>query len=295
MKEYILGTDWWDDCDDVVAVRILAKAHKAGEINLKAIAINVCDKYSVPSLDGYLNLEQVQNIPIGIDREAIDFEGVPTYQKYLEKYAVSYRSNQDAEEGVRLYRRILAESTQKIEIIEIGYLHILANVLKSTSDDISEKSGMELIEEKVSKIWVMAGKWDENGGIENNFARNARSRTAAEEFCRLCPVAVTFLGFEVGADVITGDTLDKDDFLHRAMCEHGFGNGRNSWDPMLVELAITGDENKAGYDIVKGTARVDKNTGANYFKKSEKGNHQFVIRKYPSDYYKEKINSMIRI
>ena len=54
MKGYILGTDWWDDCDDVVAVRILAKAHKEGIINLKAIAINVCNEYSVASLDGYL-------------------------------------------------------------------------------------------------------------------------------------------------------------------------------------------------------------------------------------------------
>ena len=293
MKEYILGTDWWDDCDDVVAVRILARAHKEGRINLKAIAINVYNEYSVPSLDGFLQLENVQNIPIGIYREATDFEGVPTYQKYLKQYAESYRSNKDAEDGVRLYRRIMANSEQKLEIMEIGYLQILANVLKSNPDDISDKSGVELVKEKVSKIWVMAGKWDEDGGVENNFARNARARVAAEEFCKLCPVPVTFLGFEIGADVITGDELEKEDFLYRAMCEHGFENGRNSWDPMLVELAITGDEAKAGYNVVKGTARVDKFTGANFFERSESGMHQFVVRKHPVDYYKEKINLLL--
>lgn len=293
MKGYILGTDWWDDCDDVVAVRILARAHKEGRINLKAIAINVCNEYSVASLDGYLQLENVQNIPIGLDQEAIDFEGKPTYQRYLKEYATNYHSNEDAEDGIRLYRRIMAASEEKLEIVEIGYLQILANVLKSDPDDISDKSGEELVKEKVSKIWVMAGKWDESGGVENNFARNARSRVAAEELCRLCPVPITFLGFEVGADVITGDALDKDDFLYRAMCEWGAQNGRNSWDPMLVELAITGDEALAGYGTVKGIARVDKVTGANFFEQSESGQHQFVVRNYPSDYYKEKINLLL--
>lgn len=293
MKECILGTDWWDDCDDVVAVRILARAHKEGRINLKAIAINVYNEYSVPSLDGFLQLENVQNIPIGIDREATDFEGNPTYQRDLEKYATNYHSNEEAEDGIRLYRRIMDESEEKLEIMEIGYLQILANVLKSNPDDISDKSGMELIKEKVSKIWVMAGKWDEDGGVENNFARNARARVAAEEFCRLCPVPVTFLGFEVGVDVITADALDKEDFLYLAMCEWGAGNGRNSWDPMLVELAITGDEALAGYETVRGTARVDKFSGANFFERSESGMHQFVVRKHPMEYYKEKINLLL--
>ena len=294
MKGYILGTDWWDDCDDVVAVRILARAHKEGRINLKAIAVNVCNEFSVPSLDGFLKLENVKNIPIGIDREATDFEGRPTYQNYLKEYAVDYLSNDDAEEGVRLYRRMLAESDEKLDIIEIGYLQVLANVLQSVPDDISDKSGIELIKEKVSKIWIMAGKWDEDGGFENNFARNQRARDASEAVCRLCPVPITFLGFEVGVEVITGDELEKGDCLYQAMCEYGAYNGRNSWDPMLVELAVTGDEAEAGYDVVKGTARVDRITGANYFQKNDTGNHQFVVLKYAPNYYKSKINLLIK-
>ena len=34
MRNFILGTDWWTDCDDVVAMRVITKAHKKGEINL---------------------------------------------------------------------------------------------------------------------------------------------------------------------------------------------------------------------------------------------------------------------
>lgn len=294
MKHYLLGTDWWDDCDDVVALRILARAHKAGRIDLKAVAINVCKEDSVSSLDGFLQLEEIENIPIGIDRNATDFEGRPTYQNYLKQFATRYRSNDEAEDGVRLYRRIMAESQETIEIVEIGYLQILSNVLESPPDDISEKSGLELVKEKVSKIWIMGGKWDEDGGVENNLARNARAKAAAEAVCRLCPVSITFLGFEVGADVISGDNLNQDDFLHLAMCEHGSGNGRNSWDPMLVALAITGSEAQAGYETIKGTAMVEPLTGANYFKPSEKGRHQFVVRKYAPEYYQETINLLIK-
>lgn len=41
MRNFILGTDWWTDCDDAVAVRILARAHKSGKICIKGIGVNL--------------------------------------------------------------------------------------------------------------------------------------------------------------------------------------------------------------------------------------------------------------
>jgi len=202
MRNLILGTDWWTDCDDVVALRILARAHKSGDICIKGIGINGCMEFSVASLDGFLKTEGVRGIPIGIDVDATDFGGNPPYQKRLSAFASEYFSNDDAEDAVRLYRRILAESEEKIEIIEIGFLQVFANVLESKPDDISEKTGIELVSEKVSKVWIMAGKWDEENGEENNFIRNERSRAAGNVLCEKCPVPVTFLGWEIGADVI---------------------------------------------------------------------------------------------
>ena len=168
-------------------------------------------------------------------------------------------------------------------------------MLQSPLDDISEKSGVELMKEKVSEIWIMAGKWDEEGVVENNFVRNRRAREAAENVCRLCPVPITFCGFEVGVDVITGDELDENDYLYRGMLEHGSRHRRNSCDPMLVELAITEDGAVPRYDVVKGTASVDRITDVNCFEKTDTGNHQFVVRKYPIDCYKKKINILIEL
>lgn len=144
MRNFIVGTDWWTDCDDAVALRILARAHRAGDIFIKGIILNACIENSVTSIEGFLNTEGVSNIPIGIDIEATDFGGEPPYQKSLSAYAVKYKSNGDAENALRLYRKLLAEADEPIEIIEIGYLQVMAALIKSGPDDISPKSGEEL-------------------------------------------------------------------------------------------------------------------------------------------------------
>ena len=51
MRKFILDTDWWTDCDDAVAVRLLCNAHVSGEVELLGININACMPYSIPSLD----------------------------------------------------------------------------------------------------------------------------------------------------------------------------------------------------------------------------------------------------
>ena len=200
----------------------------------------------------------------------------------------------DAEDAVSLYRRLLATANSPVEIIEIGFLQAFAKLLESNADEISPLNGIELVKEKVKKVWVMAGKWDENNGIEHNFANNERSRHGGAVFCQKCPVPITFLGFEIGCDVITGDNLDENDHLYKTMCKQGSSHGRFSWDPMTALLAVIGDEEKAGYDTVCGKAFVDELTGANSFTVCAEGKHKYVIKKFDNDYYKTMINNIIK-
>lgn len=294
MRKFILGTDWWTDCDDVVAIRLLARAHKTNEINILGIIINACMEHSVTSLEGFLNTEEVYDIPIAIDLAATDFGGNPPYQKRLSQFAKKYHSNADAKDAVKLYRIILASADSPIELIEIGYPQVLAALLLSKADEISNLSGVELVKNKVSKIWMMAGKWDKNPDTENNFARNERSRVAANIFCDICPVPVTFLGWEVGASVITGGNLDKNDPLYLALCDHGSSNGRSSWDPMLCLLALIGNEEKAGYSTISGKASVDAKTGDNCFSINNEGLHKYVVKEKEDIYYADAINNLIK-
>ena len=142
MKNIILGTDWWTDCDDAVALRMLCRAVKRREIRLLGICINACMEHTVPSVDGFLTLEGTAGIPLGIDLLATDFGGNPPYQARLAPYASAYKNNGDAEDIVRLYRRLLASATEPVEIVEIGYLQGFTAFMRSTGDDISPKSGL---------------------------------------------------------------------------------------------------------------------------------------------------------
>ena len=162
MRNFILGTDWWTDCDDVVALRVLTNAAKNKKINLIGVVINACMEYSVASVDAFLSLDGISDIPIGLDFEATDFAGTPSkYQVGLAPFAQKHIKNDDAEDAVKLYRRLLSNSNEPVEIIEIGFLQAFAALLQSEPDEYSSLNGLELVKEKVKKVWVMAGKWDE--------------------------------------------------------------------------------------------------------------------------------------
>lgn len=58
-------------------------------------------------------------------------------------------------------------------------------------------------------------------------------------------------------------------------------------------LTLIGDEAAAGYDTVRGQARVDVDTGANYFEKTADGTHAFVVKAREDAYYKNEIDRQI--
>ena len=298
MRNFILGTDWWSDCDDTVALRLLCRSAKAGKIALKGVIVNACMDCSVASVDGFLVKEGMTDVAIGIDMDGTDFAGKDStrYQKRLSAYAESYKTNSDAEDAVRLYRRLLAEADGPVEIVEIGFLQAVAGLLQSGPDDISELSGTELVKSKVKKFWIMAGKWDKDSWPEHNFANNHRSRRGGKIFCEMCPVPVTFLGFEIGHTVHTGGVLQEGDHLYDVLRDWGLpeGEGRSSWDPMTALLAVIGDEKAAGYDYICGRASVNEEDGSNDFIPCPDGPHKYVIKAESDSYYADMINDIIK-
>lgn len=293
-RSIIIGTDWWTDCDDVLAMKLFCWAHKQRLIKIEGVAINACMEHSAASVCAYLESEGINDVPISIDAQADDFTGCPPYQKRMAQFSKRIKSNADAENPVKMYRRIIAAAGEPIEIIEIGFPQILAALLESKADEISSLDGTELVRAKVKKLWIMAGKWDEQGGREHNFCNNSRASVAAEKLCRSFPCEMTFLGFEIGFDVISGGCLkEMDNFTANAMLDHGSADGRNSWDPMLAVLAICGDEKSAGYSTVCGTASVNAKDGANYFEENAYGKHKYVNKIMPLSFYSGIIDDIL--
>ena len=288
----IHGTDWWTDCDDIAALRLLLRAHQAGAIRLLGIGINSVMEYSAPSVSAFCEYSGV-TVPIGVDKSAVRDGAHCRYQQLLAGYPHSVRSNEDCPEAWRLYRRLLAELDGKADITDVGFPQIIMQLLQSGPDELSPLTGLELVKEKVNRVWLMAGKWDEPGGKEYNLSAYPVCSVAGDYLCRNCPVPITFVGFEVGTDVITGGNVPEDDPLRRAFIAHGSPNGRCSWDPLTVLTAILQDEKAAGYDVVQGFARVDPATGKNDFTPAPNGPHRYVKQLHPGEWYAERINALL--
>lgn len=286
MRKFILDTDWWTDCDDAVAIRLLCNAHRNREVEVLGININACMAASVPALDVFTRDCGVE-LPIGIDHSADDFWGTPSYQTHLAESGTPQRRNEDVPDGVDFYWQLLSEAEDcSVEILSIGFTQVLAGVLK-------RPGGRELVAQKVKHLWIMAGKWDEDGGREYNFYKTELTCRSGAELCASWPSPITFLGFEVGESVKTGGELPEGDLLKQVMQDHGSPDGRSSWDPMLVLLAITGSPEEAGYRCVYGRAEVDPADGSNHFTEDPSGPHRFVVKLREDEYYAALINARL--
>ena len=285
MRNFILDTDWWTDCDDAVAIRLLCNAHLRNKINLLGININACMDDSIPSMDVFTRDCGVE-IPLGIDHCAIGFAGTPPYQKNLAIHN-PLRFNSDVPDSLDFYLQLLEQAEDNsVEFISIGFTQSLVRLLKNPEHKA-------LLQKKASHLWIMAGKWDEEGGKEYNFYKNEITRASGAELCANWLTPVTFLGYEIGDTVMTGSDLSDGDLLKQIMRDHGSVSGRCSWDPMLANLAVIGDPEKAGYDTVYGRASVDSADGSNYFIAASDGQHRYVVKKYDDSFYAKSINSQL--
>lgn len=285
------GTDWWTDCDDAAALRILCRAHRAGKIRLLCVGINSVMEYSAPSVSAFCENEGVF-VPIGVDRSAVRDGRGCSYQRGLAAHPHTVRSNDDCADAWRLYRKTLASLSGKAEITEVGFPQIIMQLMQSGPDEDSPLTGLELVREKVDRIWLMAGRWDRPRGREYNLTAYPECAAAGHYICENSPVPLVFLGFEVGWGVMTGGDLPAGDLLREVFVAHGSADGNHSWDPMLVTAAVTQDLAAAGYTAVPGTARVDPETGENDFTPCEGGNHCYLVKTKPDGFYADRINSV---
>lgn len=295
-RAVILGTDWHTDCDDAVAVRILAWARRRGLVDVLGVSIDSASAYSVASMKAFLEHEAMGDVPVALDHGAFDYGGAALYQPRLAMGRDAVAENRNAEDAVRLYRRALAGADERVDLIEIGFSQVLAALLSSPADDLSPLCGIDLVREKVSHLWMMGGNWQSESVPEFNFSKTQKARDAICAVLRDCPVPITFLGFEVGESVPSGGALRGqpwDDPLRDALRDYGAEEGRSSWDPLLVLLACVGDAAAVGFDLVRGIAEVDPASGSNRFTVTSEGKHSYVVKAQPDEWYTARLDAIL--
>ncbi len=126
-----------------------------------------------------------------------------------------------------------------VEIIGVGPLRNLANLLSSEADSVSPLSGWGLIAKKVARLTLMAGNFAPDcTGPEWNVEMDL---TSARLILETWPGEINLLGWEAGADVIAlrePHALSPENPVAQAYRLYAGGAGRNSWDLCTVQWAM---------------------------------------------------------
>lgn len=258
----IFDSDMGPDYDDVGAIAILHNLADHGEAHI--LATMASTKY-----DGVAGVLNVFNtyfkrpaIPIGVPKGyALELRDWQHWTDTLLKdYPHAIRSNAEAWDAVKLYRKILAaQPDRSVTIVTIGFLTNLSNLLHTTADEYSPLNGKALVAKKVKRLVCMAGKFP--SGFEFNVMQDAK---ASQNVYSNWPTFIIFCGFEIGARIHVGVPLIHNASLKNDPVKDAFSiaipkakedsAGRMSWDETAVLVAIKGYSN--WYTLHRGRIKI---------------------------------------
>ncbi len=206
-KSIILDTDFGGDADDLGALAMLNHFQNRNEIKLLAVMCWNTEKYAVSAIDAVNTYYGNPDVPIGTrSAEAQITEW--NHTRILADNLPHDASRKSVPETTGLYRQILNDAKdQSITIITIGPLLNIKSLLLSKPDDISPLSGPELIESKVKEFVIMGGEFPNSDRREWNFDGNMKGIT--QFVLANLKVPITFLGYEVGVDIKTGEVFNE--------------------------------------------------------------------------------------
>ena len=298
----IIDTDFSIDVDDLAALCVAHRLADSGEVTLLAMLHGTGLSAGVGGISVVNHYFGRDAIPIGAYRGEVgapEHTFNPDWVNrgngwyvfdLLEKFDSPIRSADDVHDAVIVYRRTLSSAIDhSVVIASIGLFTNLLELLKSEANvPGADVDGVELIKRKVARLVVMGGRSGE--GIEWNFGgcggheRGCGSFDSFGEITKaaldLWPaeeVPITFLEFDAGVDVRTGGALRQSkDVDASSPCRRGFDtyctalgapwcteDGRPSWDPMTILMAVRGTE---GYYQTKvGHNEVYADNGGNLF------------------------------
>ncbi len=258
----IFDTDFGPDYDDVGAITLLHGFADSGFIKILATVASSKHKNAAAAIDVFNTYFNRPEIPIGVVRGNAVALGDKQHwtDSVISRYPHKIRSNENAEDALELYRKILAsQPDHSVTIITVGFLTNLSNLLESGPDKYSKLNGIDLIKQKVAALVSMAGRFP--SGKEFNLDQDAVS---SEKVLKVWPGPILFSGFEIGQKIKTGLPLIHNDKIQHSPVKDVFAIciplaaedsiGRMSWDETAVFVAVKGWRNY--YDLQTGDCLI---------------------------------------
>ncbi len=243
----IFDTDIDTDCDDAGALAVLHALADNGEAEILATVVSTRYPYSAPCVEAINRYYGSPDIPIGVPKTTwskTGSRGSKYARQISEEFKTVLKSNDNAPDAVKVYRRILAaQESNSVVILTVGYLTNLRDLLESKPDDISPLTGVELVRQKVSR-WVCTGGTypsDYNTAVCGNYPPDPTSAAIA---VRDWPGPIWFSG--EGGDIGTGGLLHKtptNNPVRRVYELYLEGKKtRPSWDPIATLFAVRSND-----------------------------------------------------
>jgi pyrimidine-specific ribonucleoside hydrolase len=293
----IFDSDMGPDYDDVGAIAILHALADKGEANILATVASTKYEGVAAVLDVFDTYFNRPNIPIGVPKgNALELRDWQHWTDTLiAKYPHQIKTNDEAQDAVKLYRKILSSQPDKsVTIVTVGFLTNLSNLLNTTADEYSPLSGKQLIRKKVKLLVCMAGKFP--SGYEFNVMKDA---AASQNVYTNWPTKVIFSGFEIGERIKVGLPLIHNNAVKNDPVKDVFrisipqakedSLGRKSWDETAVLVAIKGYSEF--YTLHHGQIKVEAD-GKNTWDDNGKG-QDYLVEKVDYKQVQDLINELI--
>jgi len=294
----IFDTDMGPDYDDVGAIALLHAFADSGKATI--LATMASNKYE--GVAAVLNLFNTYfrrpGIPIGVPKgnAVSQRDGQHWTDSILARYPHTVVRNDQAEDAVTLYRKVLAgQPDQSVVIITVGFLTNLAGLLQTGPDGYSALSGVELVRRKVRQLVSMAGKFPE--GWEFNVMKDAM---ASQVVFNSWPTPVLLSGFEIGVRIKCGLPIIRDPAIQDDPVKDVFrvsiplaaedSAGRSSWDETAVLVGVCGYAQ--WYTVRRGRMTV-KADGSDRWEEDEGGGQAHLVEARPAVEVREVINRLM--
>ena len=196
-------------------------------------------------------------------------------------------------EAVEAYRKVLSEAEDRSVVISaIGFATNLASLLQSDGDSYSPLNGWDLVAAKVKTVVWQGGwyppihgfghhtyNWDCGAGFYNTDGCNGASEYAVNNM----PPSVEMVYSDIGDEVITGRELsyctDGRNPCRAALeDQQGFGNGRCSWDPVVVLRSVREDFSQWAENAGEGDGRLNVDYwGTNTWQDGDISGHKWLV------------------
>lgn len=285
----IFDTDMGNDVDDALALAMLHSLENRGESELLAITATKDHNEVAPYLDAINTFYGRGTIPIGITDSGVTpaesrFTGV-TLERLDDEYLYPHDLNigDPVPSAVEILRESLAgQADDSVVIVQVGFSTNLAELLQTEGDDHSDLNGMELVQQKVKHISIMAGTFAPINGdihLEYNIVQDI---PAAQYLAENWPTPIYWSGFEVGLAIRYPAISIENDFTY--MDRHPIPESyqayiptpheRPTWDLTSVLWAIREDRNYFGLSEA-GNVTVHED-GETTFEPESGGQHFYL-------------------